>query len=105
MTPSGAYCKTRRSPEHCGTIRKGEGCVMKTIDAGEAQNSLPQLLAETASSHEPIHIISAPVNGILISEEDWLSVQETLNLLSIPGMRESIKEGMATPIEECSKEL
>jgi PHD/YefM family antitoxin component YafN of YafNO toxin-antitoxin module len=78
---------------------------MKTIAAGEAQINLPQLLAETANSHEPIHILSDPANGILISEEDWLSVQETLHLLSIPGMRESIREGMATPIEECSQEL
>jgi antitoxin YefM len=78
---------------------------MKTINAGEAQNSLPQLLAETADSHEPIQIVSVPANGILISEEDWRAVQETLHLLSVPGMRESIREGMATPIEECSQEL
>jgi antitoxin YefM len=78
---------------------------MKTIAAGDAQISLPQLLAETAHSHEPIHILSEPANGILISEEDWRSVQETLHLLSIPGMRESIREGMATPLEECSQEL
>src|SRR5437762_14307703 len=95
----------RRLSERYGTIGKAERCVMKTIDAGEARNSLPQLLAETANSHEPIHIISAPANGILISEEDWRSIQETLHLLSIPGMRESIREGMAAPIDQCTKEL
>ena len=55
--------------------------------------------------HEPIQIISDASNGILISEEDWQAMQETLYLLSISGMRESIRDGMATPIEECSKEL
>ncbi|WP_323196222.1 hypothetical protein [Nodularia harveyana] len=40
-----------------------------------------------------------------MSEADWTSVQETLYLLSLPGMRESIREGLATPIEECDREL
>ena len=78
---------------------------MKTINAREAEKSLQELLEETATSHEPIQITSDASNGILISEEDWRAIQETLYLLSIPGMRESIREGMATPIEECSKEL
>ncbi|MEN3336057.1 MAG: antitoxin YefM [Blastocatellia bacterium] len=78
---------------------------MKTINAGEAEKSLQELLEEAATSHEPIYIISDASNGILISEEDWRAIQETLYLLSIPDMRESIREGMATPIEECSKEL
>ena len=78
---------------------------MKTINAGEAEKTLLELLEETATSHEPIQIISDTSNGILISEEDWRAIQETLYLLSISGMRESIREGMATPIEECSKEL
>jgi len=42
---------------------------------------------------------------VLISEEDWNAIQETLFLLSVPGMRESIREGMDTPVEECDKEL
>ena len=78
---------------------------MKTINAGEAEKTLQELLEEIATSHEPIQITSDASNGILISEEDWRAMQETLYLLSIPGMRESIREGMATPIEECSKEL
>ena len=78
---------------------------MRTINAGDAEKSLPQLLQETATSHEPIQIVCDAANGVLISEEDWLSVQETLHLLSIPAMRESIREGIATPIEECSTEL
>ena len=78
---------------------------MKVINAEEAQNILQKLLEETSISHEPIQITSTSSNGVLISEEDWRSIQETLYLLSIPGMRESIREGMNTPIEECSKEL
>lgn len=78
---------------------------MKTIDASDASNNLPQLLAETATSHEPIHILGSPTSGILISEEDWRAVQETLHLLSITGMRESIREGMAAPLDQCAKEL
>jgi antitoxin YefM len=78
---------------------------MKTINARETEKSLRELLEEIAASHEPIQIISDASNGILVLEEDWRAIQETLYLLSIPGMRESIREGMATPIEECSKEL
>ena len=78
---------------------------MKIIKSGEAEKNLEELLEETATSHEPIQIVSDATNGILISEEDWCAIQETLYLLSIPGMRESIREGMATPIEGCSKEL
>lgn len=78
---------------------------MKTIKAEETEKTLQELLEETAASHEPIQIISDASNGILVSEEDWRAIQETLFLISIPGMRESIREGMATPIEECSEEL
>lgn len=78
---------------------------MKTINAGETEKTLQELLEETAASHEPIQIISDASIGVLLSEEDWRAIQETLYLLAIPGMRESIREGIATPIEECSKEL
>ncbi|MFY9611104.1 MAG: type II toxin-antitoxin system Phd/YefM family antitoxin, partial [Blastocatellia bacterium] len=81
------------------------GQIMKIISAGEAKKDLQELLVETAASHEPIQIISDASNGILVSEEDWRAIQETLYLLSIPGMRESLREGMATPVEDCSTEL
>jgi len=42
-------------------------------------------------------------SGVLVSDEDWQSIQETLYLLSIPGMRESIREGLQTSLAECSK--
>lgn len=78
---------------------------MRTITAGKAQDRLSRLIEEAANSHEPIQITSDESNGILVSEEDWNAIQETLFLLSIPGMRESIAEGMKTPLEECSSEL
>ncbi len=78
---------------------------MKTITSEEAQDAMQQLLEEAAASHEPIQIIGNSSRAVLISEEDWRAIQETLYLLSIPGMRESIREGLATSVEECSKEL
>ena len=77
---------------------------MKTIKATEARNKLYRLIDETSESHEPIHITGKRSNAVLVSEADWRSIQETLHLLSIPGMRESIIEGLQTPAEECSEE-
>ena len=78
---------------------------MKTITAEQAQAHLSDLLEETASSHEPIQILGQATNGVLVSEEDWRSIQETLCLLSIPGMRESIQDGMSVPPDQCSQNL
>lgn len=77
---------------------------MKTIKATEARNNLYRLIDEASESHEPIHISGKRSNAVLVSEEDWRSIQETLHLLSIPEMRESIIEGLQTPVEECSEE-
>ncbi len=74
---------------------------MSTVNATHARANLYSLLEQVAESHEPIQITSKRGNAVLIAEEDWRSVQETLYLLSIPGMRESIVEGMETPVEEC----
>ena len=76
---------------------------MTTIKATEARAQLYRLLDETAETHEPIQITGKRTNAILISEEDWRSIQETLYLLSIPGMRESISKGLKTPVEKCSE--
>lgn len=78
---------------------------MTTISASEARASLYRLIDEAAASHEPVTITGKRNNAILLSEQDWSAIQETLYLLSIPGMRESIKEGMASPVEECEKDL
>lgn len=70
-----------------------------------ARADLNGLIDETAASHEPILITSGRQNAVLVSEEDWEAIQETLYLLSVPGMRESLREGMQTPVEECQQEL
>jgi antitoxin YefM len=78
---------------------------MKTFTATEARANLYRLLEETSESSEPIQITGKRGNAMLVSESDWRSIQETLYLLSIPGMRESILEGAKEPIEDCAKEL
>lgn len=74
------------------------------MNASEAREKLYRLLDETATAHEPLLITGPRSNAVLVGEEDWNSIQETLHLLSVPGMCESIREGLATPIEECEKE-
>jgi len=76
-----------------------------TLTVSHARTNLYRLVAEAAASHRPVLITGRRANAVLISEEDWRAVQETLYLLSIPGMRESIRKGMATPIDACAKEL
>ncbi|MCP3956566.1 MAG: type II toxin-antitoxin system Phd/YefM family antitoxin [bacterium] len=77
---------------------------MSTINATNARANLYALLEQVSESHEPVQITSKRGNAVLIAEEDWRSVQETLYLLSVPGMRESIIEGMKTPLDECSED-
>jgi prevent-host-death family protein len=78
---------------------------MTSISATEARRQLYQLLDDVAASHEPIEITGKRNNAILVSEDDWRAIQETMHLLSIPGMRESVVEGMATPAEELGEKL
>jgi antitoxin YefM len=78
---------------------------MPTLSATEARSKLYRLIDQTSLSHEPIVITGKRGNAILISEEDWRSIQETMHLLNIPGMRESIREGLATPVEDCTEEI
>jgi len=78
---------------------------MPTLTATEARSKLYRLIDEVASMHAPIVITGKRANAVLVSEEDWQSIQETLYLLNIPGMRESIREGLTTPLEECSEDL
>jgi antitoxin YefM len=76
---------------------------MVSID--QAQNQLSELIEAVTRSHQPIVIAGKGGNAVLLSESDWAGIQETLYLLSIPGMRESIREGLATPVEQCNPEL
>ena len=78
---------------------------MTTINATEARAKLYNLLDQAAETHQPIVITGKRHNAILLSEEDWSAINETLYLLSVPGMRESIKEGLTQNLDECSKEL
>lgn len=78
---------------------------MPTITASEARAKLYRLLDEVAASHEPVTITGKRHSAVLVSAEDWSAIQETLFLLSLPGMRESIREGMQTPAVACSEGL
>ena len=78
---------------------------MKTITATDARSNLYKLIDETAEASEPIFISGKRNKAVLLSEEDWRAIQETLYLLSIPDMRESIIKGMKTPIDKCSDNL
>ncbi|MEG4587579.1 type II toxin-antitoxin system Phd/YefM family antitoxin [Microcoleus sp. MOSTC5] len=75
------------------------------VPFNEAQHQLQQSIAPMSQPHEQIAITGQTSNTVLLSESDWASVQETLYLLSVPGMRESIREGMARSIEDCDRHL
>ena len=78
---------------------------MAGITATEARSNLYRVIDETAESHQPIVIMGKRNKAVLVSEEDWSAIQETLYLLSVPGMRGSIREGMDTPVDACDEEL
>lgn len=78
---------------------------MTTLNATEARSRLYSLIDEAAQTHQPIVITGKRGNAVLLAEEDWNAISETMHLLSVPGMRESIREGMAQSPEECSEML
>ena len=78
---------------------------MQTLTASEARANLYRLIDQTAESHQPIAISGKKTSAVLVSSEDWAAIQETLFLLSVPGMRESIKQGMAEPLSTSATEL
>ncbi len=77
---------------------------MKTLPVTQARKEIYHLLELVAENHEPVQITGKNSNAILISESDWRDIQETLYLLSIPGMRESIQKGMKTSLKKCYRE-
>ena len=77
---------------------------MTTFSASEARKRLYNLVDEVKQTHVPVQIVGKRNSAILISEEDWRAIQETLYLTSIPGMRESIIKGLRTPIEDTDEE-
>ncbi len=77
---------------------------MATLSASKARTNLYRLIDDASSSHEAILITGKRANAVLVSEDDWKAIQETIYLLSVPGLRESVRQGLKTPIKECSKE-
>ncbi len=78
---------------------------MKTITATKARENLYRLLDEVSVTSEPVQISGRRANAVLVSEADWRALQETVYLMSIPGLAESIREGMDTPLDECVEKL
>jgi PHD/YefM family antitoxin component YafN of YafNO toxin-antitoxin module len=78
---------------------------MKTISATSARSDLYRVIDATLSDHEPVQITGKRGNAVLIAESDWRAIQETLHLVSIPGMRESILKGMQESVEKCSRKI
>lgn len=78
---------------------------MKTMTATSARSDIYGLIDAALESHEPIQITGKRGNAVLLGESDWRALQETLHLVSIPGMRDSILKGMSEPIGKCSKEI
>ena len=78
---------------------------MTSITATEARKRLYSLVDDVAESHEPIQIAGKRNSAVLVSEEDWRAIQETIYLSSIPGMRASIRKGLKTPLERCTEDL
>ena len=78
---------------------------MTTLTATDARKQFFRLIDDVAESHEPIKIAGKRNSAVLVSEEDWRAIQETIYLESFPNLRESIIEGLKTPVNECSKEI
>ncbi|MFW5453498.1 type II toxin-antitoxin system Phd/YefM family antitoxin [Thioalkalivibrio sulfidiphilus] len=78
---------------------------MTAITATKARSNLYRLVDAAAECRQPIVIMGKRNRAVLVSEEDWAAIQETLYLLSVPGIRESIREGMERPVDECAEDL
>ncbi|MBN1423024.1 type II toxin-antitoxin system Phd/YefM family antitoxin [Candidatus Fermentibacteria bacterium] len=78
---------------------------MAAINATNARKNLYKLIKEVGESHEPVIITGKDSSAVLVNEDDWAAIQETLYLLSIPGMAESIRKGLKTPVDECDEEV
>jgi antitoxin YefM len=74
---------------------------MSVMNATTARNNFFKVIDEAITTHEPICITGKNGNVVIISEEDWRSIQETIYLATIPGMREKILKGLSTPLDEC----
>lgn len=82
----------------------GKESVVITVSVTEARDNLYFLVDEVSAGHIPALLKGKDKNAVLISEEDWIAVCETLRLTSIPGMLESLLNGMNEPLSECVSE-
>jgi prevent-host-death family protein len=71
------------------------------MNATTARKNFFKVIDEAITTHEPINITAKNGNVVIVSEEDWRAIQETLYLSSIPGMKDKIIKGLNTPLEEC----
>ncbi|MCY3024548.1 MAG: type II toxin-antitoxin system Phd/YefM family antitoxin [Planctomycetota bacterium] len=78
---------------------------MTSLTVAQARGNLGRLIRDATATHEPIRLAGRQASAVLVSEEDWRAIQETLYLLSIPGMRRSIRKGLATPVSKCAKKV
>ena len=78
---------------------------MPTLNSTEASANLYKLMDETSASHEPVVITGKRSNSVLLSEEDWNAINETLYLASIPGVRESVRKGMRENTDQTATKL
>ena len=78
---------------------------MTGITVTKARSNLYRLIDEAAETHQPIVIMGKRNKAVLVAEDDWSAIQETLYLLSVPGMLESVRAGMETPLDECDEDL
>jgi prevent-host-death family protein len=74
---------------------------MSIINATNARNNFFKVIEEAITTHEPVYVTGKSGNVVIVSEEDWRSIQETIYLSSIPGMKEKITKGLNTPLDEC----
>ncbi len=74
---------------------------MPIINATNARNNFFKVIDEAITTHEPVYVTGKNGNVVIISEEDWRSIQETIYLSGIPGMNEKIIKGLNTPLDEC----
>ncbi len=78
---------------------------MRTLSITEARKNIYALINEASDNHEPIQITGKHNNAVLVGEDDWRAIQETIYLLSIPEMRESILKGIKTPLKDTTDTL
>ena len=100
-----AAIKSRRKIPLDATHAITHALPMQTVTATTARSMIYKLLDDASDSHEPIQITGKRSSAVLVAEDDWRAIQESLYLVSIPGMRESIRAGLATPVSACAKKL